>query len=72
MESNKNDLGALLRDLRGEKSLDEVAGAVGVTVAAISNYENNIRVPRDEIKQKLATFYGKTVGEIFFNQQSHS
>lgn len=53
--------------LRGKKSREEVANAVGVSVSAISMYENGERIPRDNIKIKLAKYYGKTVQEIFFN-----
>lgn len=53
--------------LRGKKSREEVAKAVGVSVSAISMYENGERVPRDAIKVELAKFYKTTVQEIFFN-----
>lgn len=53
--------------LRGKKSREEVANAVGISVSAISMYENGERIPRDDIKIKLATYYGKTVQEIFFD-----
>ncbi|MBQ8634477.1 MAG: helix-turn-helix transcriptional regulator [Lachnospiraceae bacterium] len=52
--------------LRGEKSREDVAKAIGVSISAISMYENGERVPRDSIKIKLAQYYGKTVQEIFF------
>lgn len=56
-----------LIELRGSKSREEVAKEVGVSVSAISMYENGERVPRDAIKIRLAKFYGKTVQEIFFD-----
>lgn len=65
------DVGTILRKLRGDRTVDEVANAVGVTKQAISNYENNIRVPRDEIKVKLAEYFETTVGEIFFVEKSN-
>ena len=51
---------------RGKTSRNEVAEAVGITLSAISNYENGQRMPRDEIKVKLANYYGMTVQELFF------
>lgn len=57
--------------LRGEKSREEVAKAVGVSVSAISMYENGERVPRDDIKIKLAEYYKRTVQEIFFDSKCH-
>lgn len=65
------EIGKRLTKLRGKKSRKEVAKAVGVSVSAISMYENGDRTPRDSVKIKLANFYGKTVQEIFFTQNSH-
>ena len=60
-------IGARLKELRGEKSREEVAIAVGVTSQAICNYECGIRTPSDDIKVKLARFFGKTVQSIFYD-----
>lgn len=64
-------IAAKLRELRGEKSREEVANAVGTSVSAIQMYENGARIPRDEIKIKLAQFYGTTVAHIFFSCEPH-
>ena len=56
-----------LIELRGERSREEVAKAIGVSVSAISMYENGERIPRDDIKIKIAKLYQKTVQEIFFD-----
>ena len=56
-----------LRKLRGDKSRDEVAKAIGVSVSAIAMYENGERIPRDGIKLKIAEYYHKSVQEIFFD-----
>jgi transcriptional regulator with XRE-family HTH domain len=55
-----------LRLARGEMSREDVAVACDISVSALSMYENGQRVPRDEIKVKLAKFYGKSVEELFF------
>lgn len=60
-------IGERLKALRGDRTQQAVATAVGVTKNAISSYEDGKRVPRDEIKIKLANFFGTTVTEIFFN-----
>ena len=57
-----------LRELRGNKSTKEIANAIGVSQAAISMYENGKRVPKDEIKKKLASYFGVTVDYLFFAQ----
>ena len=56
-----------LRTLRGRRTLAEVAEAVGVTSQAVSQYETGQRMPTDEVKLRIAKYYGKTVDEIFFN-----
>lgn len=60
--------GSKLRELRGKRSREDIATAVNVSVSAIAMYENEERSPRDEIKLRLADFFGKTVQEIFFTQ----
>lgn len=56
-----------LTQLRGDKSREEVAKAIGISVSAISMYENGERIPRDSIKIKLAAYFNKSVQEIFFD-----
>ena len=65
MEREK--IGDRLRELRGEMSREELSAALGVTPQAILNYEFGYRVPNDDIKVKIAEFFGKTVQEIFFD-----
>ena len=64
-------IGKRLTELRGNKSQTEVANACGISLSAIGMYERGERVPRDEIKIKLAQFYNVTVEEIFYTLQSH-
>ena len=63
---NAKEIGERLVKLRGTTSRDAVAKAVGISISAISMYENGERIPRDAIKIKLAEFYKKSVQEIFF------
>ncbi len=63
---NKEIIASKLIFLRGEKSREEVARAVGISVSALSMYENGERIPRDEIKIRLSKYYGQSVQEIFF------
>ena len=57
-----------LRSARNDINLsrEDVCAACGISISALSMYENGQRVPRDEIKIKLARCYGKTVEELFF------
>lgn len=61
-------IGSNLSELRAKKgeTLKDVADAIGVTVMALSHYENGKRVPRDDIKVRLAKHYGETVDSIFY------
>ena len=70
---NKEDIGSKLRDLRQAlgMSLLEVSGKVGITISALAMYERGERLPRDEVKVRLARFYNRTVGEIFFGETEH-
>ena len=59
-------IGEKLKKLRGDKKQSILARELGILPSAYSNYENDYRVPNDEIKKKRADFYKKTVDEIFF------
>lgn len=61
-------IGERLQILRGTKTREEVANAVGVSISAMSMYENGERIPRDGIKIAFSRYYGKTVQEIFFDE----
>ncbi|MFV8520875.1 helix-turn-helix transcriptional regulator [Bacillus sp. SBS7] len=60
-----------LINLRNERSREEVAKAVGISISTLQMYENGQRIPRDNIKIKLANFYGVTVQAIFFDSEQH-
>ena len=55
-----------LVDLRGNRPQSEVAKACGISISAIGMYETGERIPRDEIKVRLARYYGVTVESIFY------
>ena len=65
---NKDAIGKALSDLRKTRgeSLMDVAKAIGSSQSAISMYENGERIPRDDIKLRLADHYGVSVEQIFF------
>jgi transcriptional regulator with XRE-family HTH domain len=69
VELKKGELmtaGEKLKELRGNRSQAEVAKAVMVSDSAISSYENDERVPRDDVKKRLAKYYESTVQDIFY------
>lgn len=58
--------GEKLRQLRGSRSQEQIAQAVGVSTSAIGMYETDQRIPRHEIMKKLSSFFDVTVDELFF------
>ncbi len=59
-------IGKKLISLRGKKSRVRVASDLGISVSAYTKYERNERIPRDEVKERIAKYYGKSVQNIFF------
>ena len=58
--------GEKLKILRGEKSQRKVAEELGVSFSSYGKYERNERVPRDDIKKKIAKYFKTSVQDIFF------
>ena len=63
-------IGTKLRALRAKmkKSQKQVADEVRITKSALAMYERDDRVPRDEIKVRLANYYGESVQSLFFSE----
>lgn len=61
-------VGEILRQLRGSRSMGEVADAIGVTRSAYVKYERNERYPRHEVMYRISQYYGKSVDSIFFTR----
>lgn len=63
-------IGKKLEELRRAKGITqaEVAEALGVSAMAVSLYENGERIPRDEVKIKIADFFNTPVSSIFFGE----
>lgn len=60
-------IGKKLVQLRGNKTQEEVAKAINISVSALSMYENGSRIPRDNIKIRIASYYGKSISSIFYD-----
>lgn len=60
--------GKRIKQLRQAKELNQsqLAEELGVSTSAVSQYELEERIPRDETKIKIATFFNKKVSDIFF------
>lgn len=51
--------------LRGNKTQEEVAKALGISVSALSMYEQGKRIPRDEVKIRMADYYNISLESLF-------
>ena len=64
---DKKKIGRRLIELRGQKTREEVAIDLKISYSALQMYENGERVPRDEVKIKIANYYGASIQSIFFD-----
>ena len=66
MKYNAKRVGETLRRLRGDKTLSEVAKEVKISVSSLQMYEAGNRCPRDDVKIRIAKYYGKKVSSVFY------
>ena len=59
--------GEKMKMLRGCRTAVGVAKELGISHSSLVKYEKDERTPRDEVKKKIAKYYGKTVSYIFFS-----
>lgn len=71
LEMDAFAIGKKLVKLRGEKTQEEVAKDLGIATSTLSMYENGERIPRDNIKLRIAAYYGEPIHLIFFTHESH-
>ena len=67
---NSKIIGQRLVQLRTnkKKTQKEVAEACNISVSALAMYEIGERIPRDEIKKRIANYYKVSVESIFFEE----
>ncbi len=63
---NKVKMAEKLVELRGDKSREQVAVDNDISYSALVSYETGERTPRDEVKIRLANYFGVNVEDIFF------
>lgn len=71
MEIDALEMARRLVELRGNKPQAAVASSLGISVSALSSYETGQRIPRDEVKVRIARYYHRSVPYIFFNLKAH-
>ena len=72
IKMNASVIGTRLRMLRGDKTLEIVSADTGISRSALNMYELGNRIPRDDVKIRIANYYGSTVDAIFFSGTSHN
>lgn len=66
VEMNAKAIGERLMELRGERTQAETAKELNISVSALSMYERGERIPRDNIKIRIAALFQKPINEIFY------
>ena len=66
-------VGKRMKDLREGRNMSQaaLAEAVGISISAVAMYEAGNRIPRDEVKIRIADYYRVPVESIFFPKKSH-
>lgn len=59
-------VGKKLRELRGERTQDDISKKLGITKSAYAMYEQDKRIPRDEIKVRISNLFGVSVQDLFY------
>ena len=65
---DRKQVGVRLLRLRRMRSQEEVAAALQIRQSTLAMYESGARMPRDEIKLRLARYYGCSVDALFFSE----
>ncbi len=63
---DKKIIGQRIKKLRGNRSMRAVADACGISKSTLAMYETGQRVPKDEIKIRIAKFFDVSVETLFF------
>lgn len=66
MINDYKTIGEKLVYLRGNRTQNEVARELGISISALSMYETNRRVPRDEIKVRISRYYDVNICDLFY------
>ncbi|MBV1708522.1 MAG: helix-turn-helix transcriptional regulator [Erysipelothrix sp.] len=57
--------------LRGNRTKEEVAQQLNISIRALESYEAGQRTPRDSVKLAIAQCYHSSVEAIFFQENLH-
>lgn len=71
LEMDVGGIAKRLVELRGNRTQEEVANALGISTSALSMYECGERIPRDNIKLRISAYYNEPIHKIFFAHKTH-
>ena len=54
--------------LRGKRRKTAVARDLGISRQLLRAYEQGISVPGDDVKVRIAEYYGQSVGSLFYGE----
>lgn len=57
-----------IAELRGNMTRKQLAEELHISKSALDKYERGERIPRDNVKKRIAEYFGKTVQEIFYDE----
>lgn len=65
---NAEVIGEKIKNLREKNNIsrENFANAVEISQSALSMYENGQRIPRDEVKLRIARFFNTSIEGLFF------
>ena len=66
IETDAVAIGKRLRELRGTRTIQDVADATGLGWSTVCMYELGHRIPEDRNKVVLAKYYNTTVQDLFY------
>ncbi len=68
---DRGNIAKRLIECRGNRTKEEIAQQLNISVRALESYEAGQRTPRDSVKLALAQCYGQSVESLFFQEQLH-
>jgi len=65
--------GQMLRQLRSNRklSLDQTAHDLNISKSALAMYERDERIPRDQVKLRIAEYFKVSVESLFYYPDEH-
>ena len=64
-------IGTRIRALRGTESQKALADKLNISKSALAMYERGERIPRDEVKVRIAKHFNVSLEAIFFAPGEH-